>query len=72
MIVEVIAEVEAVAEALSIDQGEIMQDLMIDTRPEPEMNSTSQAVIMVGKIKLVESQGRQDIITPMISEKMRR
>lgn len=72
MIVEVIAEVEAVAEALSIDQGENMQDLMIDTRPEPEMNSTSQAVIMVGKIKLVESQGRQDIITPMISEKMRR
>lgn len=40
VIVEVIAEVEAVAEALSIDQGEITQDLMTDTRrPEHEMNS---------------------------------
>lgn len=59
MIVEVIAEVEAVAEALSVEQGEIItQDLMTDTRPEHEMNLTREAVTL----------GRRDIITRMISE----
>lgn len=67
MVVEVIAEVEAVAQARSIEQGE-MQDLMTDTRPEHEIhlcqagNSIEEAAmikaaIMVGKINL-ESQGR--------------
>lgn len=59
VIVEVIAEVEAVAEALSVEQGEIItQDLMTDTRPEHEMNLTREAVTL----------GRRDIITRMISE----
>jgi len=80
--VEVIAGVEAVVEAQSIELDET-RDLMTDTRREHKFllrqseNSIREAVIiclikaeviiMVGKITL-ESRGRPNI-TPMISEK---